>query len=64
MGTSSAIGFGTSVPGITIIGGTIDLTGLLSEAFTVPRAGTITSIAGHIFFIPNKMGFKRKQLGI
>ncbi|MDP9739424.1 UNVERIFIED_ORG: BclB C-terminal domain-containing protein [Bacillus sp. B2I3] len=43
--TSSAIGFGTAIPGLTILGGTIDLTGLLNEAFTVPRAGTITSIA-------------------
>ncbi|MFJ5750121.1 exosporium glycoprotein BclB-related protein [Peribacillus frigoritolerans] len=45
VGTSSAIGFGTAIPGLTILGGAIDLTGLLNEAFTVPRAGTITSIA-------------------
>ncbi|MBT2618620.1 MULTISPECIES: exosporium glycoprotein BclB-related protein [unclassified Bacillus (in: firmicutes)] len=45
VGTSSAIGFGTAIPGLTILGATIDLTGLLNEAFTVPRAGTITSIA-------------------
>ncbi|WP_318616259.1 exosporium glycoprotein BclB-related protein [Sporosarcina sp. YIM B06819] len=44
--TTSAIGFGTSVPGITIVGNTITLGGTLpSEAFTVPRDGSITALS-------------------
>jgi BclB C-terminal domain-containing protein len=41
------LGFGTAVPGV-FVGGNIVLPtvgGLLNEAFTVPRPGTITSIA-------------------
>ena len=46
VGTTSAIGFGTSVPGITIVGNTITLGGTLpSEAFTVPRDGSITALS-------------------
>lgn len=46
VGASSAIGFGTSVPGVTIVGNTITLGGTLpSEAFTVPRAGDITALS-------------------
>ena len=46
VGLSSLVGFGTSIPGIEIAGNEIPLIGgLLSEAFTVPRAGFITSIA-------------------
>ena len=44
-GTPSLIGFGTATPGVTITGNTLDLTGLVTEAFTVPRNGSITSIA-------------------
>jgi BclB C-terminal domain-containing protein len=50
-GTTSLVGFGSSATGVTIIGTTIDLTGaggtLLNFAFSVPRAGTITSIAAY-----------------
>ena len=46
----SLMGFGNSVSGVAVTGGTIDLTGgpgiLIDFAFSAPRAGTITSIAG------------------
>ncbi|MBE1556781.1 exosporium glycoprotein BclB-related protein [Sporosarcina limicola] len=45
VGTTSLVGFGTSIPGVTILGNTIDLTSLLNEAFTVPRAGNLTAIS-------------------
>jgi len=46
VGSVSLIGFGTSVPGVLLTGIDIDLTGLgFTEAFTVPRNGTITSIS-------------------
>nr|WP_295972072.1 exosporium glycoprotein BclB-related protein [uncultured Bacillus sp.] len=47
LSTSTIVGFGTSIPGISIAGGVIDTTGLLNIAFTVPRAGTITGIAAN-----------------
>ncbi|WP_438496575.1 exosporium glycoprotein BclB-related protein, partial [Bacillus pumilus] len=51
VGTSSLVGFGNSATGVSILGGVIDLTGaagtLLNMAFSVPRAGTITSFAGY-----------------
>ncbi|MEK4358584.1 exosporium glycoprotein BclB-related protein [Paenibacillus sp. FSL M7-1455] len=51
VGTTSLVGFGNSVAGVTLAGTTIDLTGaggtLLNFAFSVPRAGTITSIAAY-----------------
>ncbi|EMI14855.1 collagen triple helix repeat protein [Bacillus stratosphericus LAMA 585] len=51
VGTSSLVGFGSSATGVSIVGGIIDLTGaagtLLNMAFSVPRAGTITSFAGY-----------------
>lgn len=44
--TVSLVGFGTSLPGVSLAGIDIDLTALgFTEAFTVPRAGTITSIS-------------------
>ncbi|WP_339173875.1 exosporium glycoprotein BclB-related protein [Solibacillus sp. FSL R5-0691] len=45
VGTTSLIGFGTAVPGITILGNTIDLSGIVTEAFAVPRNGSITAIS-------------------
>lgn len=49
IGTVSLVGFGTSVPGIALAGINIDLTStLVTEAFTVPRPGTITSISATI----------------
>ncbi len=51
LNTSSAVGFGSSATNISITGGTIDLTGaagtLLNFAFSVPRTGTITSMAAY-----------------
>ncbi|EHS59654.1 exosporium glycoprotein BclB-related protein, partial [Paenibacillus sp. Aloe-11] len=51
-GSTSLIGFGSSATGISIVGGAIDLTGTLlgpltNFAFSVPRDGIITSIAGY-----------------
>ncbi|WPK11269.1 exosporium glycoprotein BclB-related protein [Lysinibacillus louembei] len=50
VGTGSLVGFGTSVPGVSILGGAITLPlGTLAlpvtEAFSVPRAGTLTAIS-------------------
>lgn len=49
--TSSLIGFGNCANGVTMSAGTIDLTGSqgtnLNEAFSVPRDGTITSMAAY-----------------
>ena len=45
IGTTSLIGFGTAIPGITVLGTSIDLTGIATEAFSVPRAGNITAIS-------------------
>lgn len=39
------IGFGTAIPSPVVLGTTIDLTGLINEAFSVPRAGSITAIS-------------------
>ncbi|WP_348537402.1 exosporium glycoprotein BclB-related protein [Paenibacillus sp. PastH-2] len=51
LNTSSLVGFGNSATGVTITGGVIDLTGaavtLLNFAFSVPRTGTITSLAAY-----------------
>ncbi|WP_181347999.1 exosporium glycoprotein BclB-related protein [Thalassobacillus sp. CUG 92003] len=52
VGTTSLVGFGNSVTGVSLLGGgQIDLTGaggtLLNFAFSVPRDGTITSVAAY-----------------
>lgn len=51
VGTSALVGFGSSAEGVSILGGVIDLTGaggtLLNFAFSVPRDGTITSLAAY-----------------
>ena len=39
------IGFGTATPGVAIVGNTIDLSPVVTEAFAVPRAGNITAIS-------------------
>ena len=44
-GTTSAVGFGNSVAGISLGGSNIDGTLLSNMAFSVPRDGTITSIS-------------------
>ncbi|WP_342515042.1 exosporium glycoprotein BclB-related protein [Sporosarcina sp. FSL K6-1522] len=47
--TGSLVAFGTNIPTAGVLGNTIDLTGaiggLLNESFSVPRAGTVTSIS-------------------
>ena len=52
VGTPAFVGFGSSAPGLSIVGNTIDLTNpsgtLTNFAFTMPRDGTITAI--DIFF--------------
>ncbi|MFJ5713991.1 exosporium glycoprotein BclB-related protein [Neobacillus sp. NPDC093127] len=50
VGTGGLLGFGNSASGISLSGGTIDLTGtalgpIIDFAFSVPRDGTITSIS-------------------
>jgi BclB C-terminal domain-containing protein len=46
--TTSLVGFGTSTPGVAIVGNTLPLIPpALSEDFTVPRDGVITSLAAH-----------------
>jgi len=45
IGVPSIIGFGTAVPGVTIVGNTMVLAGVLNEAFVVPRDGNITAIS-------------------
>lgn len=47
VGTTSVLGFGSSEPGITIVGGVIDTTGLSSFAFSVSEDGIITSISAY-----------------
>jgi collagen type I/II/III/V/XI/XXIV/XXVII alpha len=51
VGTVSLVGFGNMAPSVSILGGIIDLTGaggtLLNLSFSMPRAGTITSIAAY-----------------
>ncbi|MEC0094300.1 hypothetical protein PMSD_03100 [Paenibacillus macquariensis subsp. defensor] len=55
IGTTSLIGFGSSVTGVTLDGGNIDLTigtipsgPLINVAFFMPHAGMITSIAAFL----------------
>jgi BclB C-terminal domain-containing protein len=48
LNTSSAVGFGSNLPGISAASGTISLVGLTNFAFSVPRDGTITSLAGYL----------------
>jgi BclB C-terminal domain-containing protein len=49
VGTVSLVGFGTSFPGVTLTSTNIDLTTVgATEAFSVPRAGTITSISASL----------------
>ncbi|MCR2806062.1 hypothetical protein NQZ67_19440 [Paenibacillus sp. SCIV0701] len=50
-GTAGLVGFGFSGPTLDVLGANIDLTGaagtLLNFAFTIPRAGTIESMAAY-----------------
>lgn len=47
IGTTSILGFGSSTTGVSIVGGVIDITAIENMAFSVPRDGTITSIAAY-----------------
>jgi BclB C-terminal domain-containing protein len=50
-GTGGLVGYGNSTSGVSLTGGTIDLTGgpgvLLNYAFSMPRDGTITSMSAY-----------------
>lgn len=43
--TPAFVGFGTNILSPTVLGNTIDLSGLFNEAFVVPRAGNLTAIS-------------------
>ncbi|MDM5250696.1 exosporium glycoprotein BclB-related protein [Lysinibacillus sp. G4S2] len=45
IGVPSLIGFGSAVPGVTIVNNTLNLSNIITEAFVVPRAGNITAIS-------------------
>lgn len=45
IGLGSLIGFGTAVPDVTILNNMIDLSTVVTEAFAVPRNGSITAIS-------------------
>ncbi|GLC89518.1 exosporium glycoprotein BclB-related protein [Lysinibacillus piscis] len=46
VGTVSLIGFGSAVPGVSLVGTDIDLSAVVgTEAFSVPRNGNITAIS-------------------
>jgi len=44
IGTVSLVGFGSAIPGVTLVGETITLPAL-NEAFSAPRAGSISAIS-------------------
>ncbi|MCE5234429.1 MAG: hypothetical protein LLF87_00055 [Eubacteriales bacterium] len=48
LNTSSAVGLGLNLPGISAVGGTIGLLGLTNYAFSVPRDGIISSMAAYL----------------
>lgn len=47
VGTTSILGFGSSAAGVSVLGGTIDLTSLTNYAFSMPRSGTIKSMSAY-----------------
>jgi BclB C-terminal domain-containing protein len=47
VGTTSLVGFGSSLPGVSLAGGVINLAGVSNYAFSVPRAGVITSLSAY-----------------
>ncbi|BCK00370.1 hypothetical protein bsdcttw_34100 [Anaerocolumna chitinilytica] len=47
VGTTAAVGFGSSATGIQIIGGIIDTTNINNFAFSMPRDGIIRSLAAY-----------------
>ncbi len=46
--TAAAVGFGNSTSSIALVGDTIPLLGLTTQAYSMPRDGTITSIAAYL----------------
>ncbi|MEA5017063.1 MAG: exosporium glycoprotein BclB-related protein [Candidatus Limiplasma sp.] len=48
LNTSSAVGFGLNLPGVSAASGTLSLLGLTNLAFSMPRDGVITSLAGYL----------------
>ncbi|MGE7922445.1 exosporium glycoprotein BclB-related protein [Viridibacillus arvi] len=49
VGTMSSVGFGMAIPGISLVGNNIDLSAATgTDAFSVPRAGSITSISASL----------------
>ena len=47
IGTTTLLGFGSSVIGVSLIGGTINTTTIANMAFSMPRDGTLTSLAAY-----------------
>ena len=47
IGTTTLLGFGSSVTGVSLIGGTINTTTIANMAFSMPRDGTLTSLAAY-----------------
>eukprot|EP01133_Synstelium_polycarpum_P010054 gene10054-11728_t len=47
VGTTSVVGFGSSFPGVSLLGGSIDATGITNFAFSMPSSGTIKSISAY-----------------
>ena len=47
IGTTTLVGFGSSVTGVSIAGGVIDTTTISDMSFSMPRDGTITSLAAY-----------------
>lgn len=47
IGTTTLLGFGSSVTGVSLIGNSINTTTIANMAFSMPRDGTITSMAAY-----------------
>ena len=47
IGTTTLLGFGSSVTGVSLIGGTINTTTIANMAFSMPRDGIISSVAAY-----------------
>jgi len=47
IGTTTLVGFGSSVTGVSGIGGIINVTTISNMAFSMPRNGTITALAAY-----------------
>ena len=48
MGLPGLIGFGDSTQALVVLGAAINITGLTNFAFSMPRDGTITSLAAYL----------------